>query len=268
MKHYVYVLLDTESDMKYIGMRSCDCEIDDDPYMGSSYAMAPEDKSRCDKLVLETFDTREDALAYEIKLHNQYEVHVNNEYWNLAKQTSTKFINNRKGYKLTEEHKKKCSDALKGRKMKPFTDEHRRRIAESRTGTKASEATKKKLSEQRKGDSNSNYKHNKDLTWLHTDGRVFTGKAYELTNNYNVLNTAVYKVLNGKATYACGWCLSTDKASVYAKRYKWSNGVDSYTGTCDNLKTHIGQKFCNSLKKVIRGDCKSAHGWKIIGALI
>ncbi len=88
MYHYTYILLDPESNMKYIGMRSCKCKPEEDTYMGSSYSMTIHDKRRCDKLVLEEFDTREEALQHEIKLHNQFEVHTNPEFWNLSKQTS------------------------------------------------------------------------------------------------------------------------------------------------------------------------------------
>ena len=147
MYHYTYILLDPESKMKYIGMRSSKCKPEEDTYMGSSYAMTIYDKRRCDKLILEEFNTREEAFHHEIKLHNQFEVHTNPEFWNLSKQTSTKFISNRKGCKLTEEHKRKCSEALKGRKMPEVTEEHKRKIAAARTGTKASDELKKKLSE-------------------------------------------------------------------------------------------------------------------------
>ena len=205
--HYVYVLLDTESDMKYIGVRSCECAIEDDPYMGSSYAMTKEDKTRCDKLVLEKFTTRLEAAKYEIELHERFQVHTNKEYWNQAKQTSTKFVSNRKGCTLTEEHKAKCSAALKGKKLPPFSDEHRRKISEARIGTKASEETKAKLSAQRQGKANSNFKHGTIYVWEHRDGEVFEGLVTELINQKTGPHNCShpYAVVNGKRNYAHGW---------------------------------------------------------------
>ena len=179
MYHYTYLLLDPESEMKYIGMRSSKCKPEEDTYMGSAYAMTIHDKRRCDKLVLEEFDTREEALHHEMKLHNQFEVHTNPEFWNLSKQTSTKFISNRKGCKLTEEHKLKCSSALKGRKMPEFTEDHKRKISVSRIGTKASAETKKKFSESRQGENNSNFKHKTIYKW-YKDNEYFVGTVGQL----------------------------------------------------------------------------------------
>lgn len=209
MYHYTYILLDPESKMKYIGMRSSECKPEEDTYMGSSYAMTIHDKRRCDKLVLEEFDTREEALQHEIKLHTQFEVHTNPEFWNLSKQTSTKFISNRKGCKLTEEHKRKCSEALKGRKMPEFTEEHKRKISEARTGTKASAEVKKKLSDMRKGEDNSNYKHSTVYRWQHKDGRIVECKIMELKTLGLIPQTSAhaYAVVKGTRNFVSGWKL-------------------------------------------------------------
>jgi hypothetical protein len=206
-RHYVYVLLDTESDMKYIGVRSCLGSPNEDPYMGSSYKMTNDDRARCDKLVLEEFDTRNQASQYEVELHERFQVHTNNEYWNLAKQTSTKFISNRKGCTLTEEHKRKCSESLKGRKMKPFSEEHKRNIAKARTGTKLSTETKAKLSEQRQGKANSNFKHSIIYIWEHKDGKIFDGTIADMIESKHVPKDSshVYKVVNHKRKVVNGW---------------------------------------------------------------
>ena len=207
MYHYTYVLLDPESDMKYIGMRSSKCKPEEDTYMGSSYSMTIEDKRRCDKLVLEEFATREEALLHEIKLHEQFQVHTNPEFWNLAKQTSTKFISNRKGCKLTEEHKRKCSEALKGRKMPEFTEEHRRKIAEARRGTKASKDTKKKLSDMRKGVNNSNFKYKDYYIWVHKDGRQLTKRVLDMVAEGHMPKSPskAYEAVKGTRNLAYGW---------------------------------------------------------------
>lgn len=209
MHHYTYILLDPESEMKYIGMRSCECLPYEDPYMGSSYAMTIEDKRRCDKLVLEEFTTRDEALTHEIALHEQFQVHINPEFWNLSKQTSTKFISNRKGCKLTEEHKRKCSESLTGRKMPEFTKEHRQKIATARTGTKASMATKAKFSETRKGELNSNFKHTSIYTWQHRDGTIVSNRIVDMIGLGLMPKSPAkaYEVVKGTRNMAYGWVL-------------------------------------------------------------
>ena len=139
-KHYVYLLISNTEEKFYIGVRSCSCRIDEDSYMGSSSVMTKEDKDNCDKLVLKEFDTRKEAIDYEVELHNQFEVSTNKKFWNKAKQTSTGFDTTGRvmseeeklrrgviqkerfknghpstGSVLTEEHKQKISQGLFGK---------------------------------------------------------------------------------------------------------------------------------------------------------
>lgn len=272
MYHYTYILLDPESDMKYIGMRSCKCKPDEDAYMGSSYAMTIEDKRKCDKLILEEFETREEALQHEIRLHEQFQVHVNPEFWNLAKQTSTKFVSNRKGCKLTEEHKRKCSEALKGRKMPKFTEEHRQKISAARTGTKASYELRKKLSEMRKGENNSNFKHSTIYVW-YKEGVRYVGTISELANTYGIKDkTCLYATIKGKTSTGNGWMILENASSgcrttgtMYIDKYIWTNtNGDIVTYNCKDMSKFLNEKFENNVKKVIRGTQKSIKGWKIV----
>ena len=57
----------------------------------------------------------------------------------------------KKGYKRTKKHSKKISKSLTGKKRKPFTEEHKRRIGLVAKGRKHSEESKRKMSECRKG---------------------------------------------------------------------------------------------------------------------
>ena len=102
--HYVYMLISLVEDKYYIGARSCTCDVDEDTYMGSSRVMTKENKENCDKLVLKEFATREEAIAYEIELHNQFDVSNNPKFWNVAKQTSTGFDTT--GRVMSEEERK------------------------------------------------------------------------------------------------------------------------------------------------------------------
>jgi len=56
-----------------------------------------------------------------------------------------------KGRCLTEEHKRKMSEALKGRKKAPFTSEHKRNMSEAKKGRKQTEEHRRKISEAKKG---------------------------------------------------------------------------------------------------------------------
>ena len=271
MNHYTYVVFDPSSDMKYIGVRSCECPVDEDPYMGSSYAMTNEDRARCDKLVLSIFPTREEALAEEIRLHAVHEVHKNPEFWNMVKQTSTKFVSNRKGHKLTEEHKRKCSEALTGRKMKPFTEEHRQKLAKAKLGTKASRETRAKLSEMRKGTGNSRYKHSSVYEWVNNNGEAFKGTPLELIEVHAVNNSHIYGVLKGKRNYVNGWrivknitsgCATTDR--LYIDSYTWVH-VDGreFCGRIEEFRDFLGVANMSNIKKLVRKDIGSSKGWSI-----
>lgn len=87
--HYVYLLINPTNDMMYIGKRSCDCLPNDDTKYMSSSKYVP--KEECDKLILEEFSTATEAIEYEKKLHEQFDVGVNPSFYNKSKQTSTGF---------------------------------------------------------------------------------------------------------------------------------------------------------------------------------
>lgn len=98
MNHYVYQIT-YNTDKKYIGCRSCKCLPEDDTkYVGSS-KHTPNTEIKI-KEILKVFSTREEAIAYEIYLHNLYNVHLSNDYYNQAKQTSVSF--NTQGLKAVQ----------------------------------------------------------------------------------------------------------------------------------------------------------------------
>jgi hypothetical protein len=103
----------------YIGKRECKCLLQEDvKYFGSF-----KDKSfrPTQKIILEVFSSREEALEAEIFLHNFFEVDVNPHFANKAKQTSKKFSFDSTGRK----HKPETIE-----KMKNFSpsDSHRAAI--------------------------------------------------------------------------------------------------------------------------------------------
>lgn len=72
MNHYVYAIINKENGMKYIGKRSCRCEIDNDKYFGSGNklrdAIKKEGKSNFRKIILKTFKCEDEMNAFEVDL--------------------------------------------------------------------------------------------------------------------------------------------------------------------------------------------------------
>ena len=71
--------------------------------------------------------------------------------YKVSDETKRKLSEAKKGKHVSEETKRKLSKVLKGRR---FTEEHKKKIGLSRIGHKHSEETKKRLSEMRKGQGN------------------------------------------------------------------------------------------------------------------
>lgn len=90
MNHYTYEIK-FENGMKYIGVRSCKCNIEDDAYTGSSKLIPNELYATCTKTILETFNTRIEAQEDEIKRHAELDVARNSEYYNGVNAKSTGF---------------------------------------------------------------------------------------------------------------------------------------------------------------------------------
>jgi len=90
MNHYTYEIK-FENGMKYMGVRSCRCDIEDDTYTGSSKLIPPELYATCEKTILATFDTRVEAQQDEIRRHEELDVARNPLYYNGVNAKSTGF---------------------------------------------------------------------------------------------------------------------------------------------------------------------------------
>ena len=178
--HYTYEITNKKSGIRYIGVRSCNCNPNNDSYMGSckilNETISVEGKENFTKKILQTFPTREEAAQHEIELHEKFDVARNPMFYNNAKATSTgfniagkkrteedkhKISKTLKGRKLSEEHKRKLSEAKKGKKGhvswikgKKLSEEYKRKISEAHKGKKMSDAAKRKMSESKKGNTN------------------------------------------------------------------------------------------------------------------
>lgn len=162
MNHYVYLIekkpaLETEQKY-YIGVRSCECLIADDDYMGSSKYLTEEikklGKESFNKIILKRFDNREDAYEYEIHMHKEFDVVNNPIFFNKANQTSFGFgggigeNNAWFGKNHSEEWKKQKSVDMTGNKNAfgyKHTEEAKKIIKEKRAKQIFSKETLDKL---------------------------------------------------------------------------------------------------------------------------
>lgn len=186
--HYVYYSYE-EFGRGYIGCRTCKCHPEEDEYLGSYH---DETFKPSHKIILETFSTREEALQAEVNLHKFYNVDENPHFANKARQKTTGFYYAEKkfgeenpfyGKKHSKETREKLSKSSKGRPgvkkygednhfhgknhspetiklIRQKTLEQFKTLGHPFQGRKHSEETKKKMSEDRKG----NPKYSNKLT--------------------------------------------------------------------------------------------------------
>ena len=110
MYHYVYVLTFPDG-MKYIGLHSTTIEPHlDTCYLGSGKALPPRDRFSCTKEVVKICSTRQEAREHEIALIIENNAIESPMFYNKRRSTNDKF-----GAKLSEEHRKLCSIANKGK---------------------------------------------------------------------------------------------------------------------------------------------------------
>ena len=183
MKHYVYFIEDPVTKEFYIGVRSCKCEIKDDPYMGSMSTWKP-DKSKLVKTIFDEYKTREEANKMELNLLQYYinknDFPLNRNYHitdigfcNLGKKCSTEtkekmsvaHMNMKPGMsgkKHSNETKEKMSVAHMNMKpgMKPgmsgkkHSNETKEKMRKIHTGKIITDETKEKMSVAKRNMSN------------------------------------------------------------------------------------------------------------------
>jgi len=154
MNHYVYLIEKknalSNQEKYYIGVRSCEELIGDDSYMGSSKYLTEEVETlgvdQFNKIILKRFSNREEAVQYEIDMHNEFDVANNPLFFNKVKQTVVSFTpgagenNYFYGKKHTLESRQKMSEILKTKDCRPKTTNKGKKFPEA--GPKISAAKK------------------------------------------------------------------------------------------------------------------------------
>ena len=118
--HYVYRITNLkpfDERKYYIGVRSSICLPEQDTdYMSSSKSLKKiileQPKENFKKEILTIWKNREEAVAEEIRLHNNFDVGNNRIFYNKAKQTSVSFSFDPSGLKKSKEHRKNLSKAI------------------------------------------------------------------------------------------------------------------------------------------------------------
>ena len=159
--NYVYRITNKENNRHYYGVRSSKIEPKLDlgiKYFSSSRdkEFMNEQKSNRDNFkykVIKIFETREEAINLEIKLHKKFDVSKNSNFYNRSKQTSVGFdtsgttlsnehIEKIKNYKPTEEQKLKHRQSMLGRK---HSEETKLKMSQSAIGKKKTDEAKKNM---------------------------------------------------------------------------------------------------------------------------
>lgn len=96
---YVYLITEISTNKKYIGVRSCDINPEND--LGKTYFSSSTNKDFINRQksckedylyeVLSIFKTRKEANEEEIRLHDLYNVGINEKFYNKAKSKSNGF---------------------------------------------------------------------------------------------------------------------------------------------------------------------------------
>jgi hypothetical protein len=149
--HYTYRITNTILNLHYYGTRTSTNRIPTEDigiyYFSSSSNKEFINDQKNNPLnykykVIRIYNTRKEAIEQEIKLHNKFNVGVNEKFYNIAKQTSVGFDFDFTGISCSKEKKLKISKSLIGHTV---SKEARRKISLSKIGRIYLEETKIKM---------------------------------------------------------------------------------------------------------------------------
>ena len=217
--HYTYIITNTNTQMKYIGVRSCNCLPENDSgYMGSSKSLDKamnETPETFTKIIIDTFPTREIANIDEQRLHEMYDVARNPEFYNLMN-APLGFCTSGKTH--SPETRKKIGEAGMGRKHSLKT---RNEMSESRMRKNLSLETRKKLSKSTSGENNSMYGKKHSPESLKKMSEAQSGENNPLYGKHHSAETRA-KMSKPQTKITCPHCSKTG-GDRNMKRYHFDN---------------------------------------------
>lgn len=222
--NYNYKITNIETKEFYVGVRSCDCEIEKDKYMGSSSVWTKlyvkEHRAVLKKEIIAVFDSRKEANANEVILLKKYQNDALciNKYFDYTPDLT--------GTKQTPEwiEKRKRFGEKNGMYGKHHSEETKKRISKSLKGRVVSAETRKKIGDFHRGKIVS--QETRDLqskvqssTWTVTDlstGEVFIGSLTEFCKLHSAENLKQDTMRK-----------AAQSGNIFHKHYKVQKGVAS-----------------------------------------
>ena len=170
----------------YIGARGRDPV--DDIYFGSFKDTTFEPT---EKIVLEVFDTMEEALEAEVLLHEFFDVAVNPHFANRAKQTSKGFTTMGipgffKGRHLYPETRRKIAESLMGKSY--LTESGRERIREAMSSRRVSKETGERIRKIKRT----------PISFVNDDGGLFFDAKADAALFFEVTPSAISQAIKSK----------------------------------------------------------------------
>ena len=154
MRHYVYTYAYPDGRVFYVGKgvrdrihrheRDALLSRNINPYKENVIRKILADGGRVIKAKLAYFETHEEALAYEIALI--FFLNATDSLTNLTPGGDGQI-----DVVFSEEHRRKLSEAQKGKPREPLPPEARQRVTEANRGKRRSEETRRRMSESRTG---------------------------------------------------------------------------------------------------------------------
>lgn len=164
MNNYVYEIINNINGKRYIGKRSCNCEIEDDKYMGSGVLIKKAiDKygiENFSKKIIKTFDTEEESFEFERKLISELNACERQDFYNIHEGGNGGNVRKGMSEEQKQEYNKKISIATSGKNNpmygkfgeahphygKKHSEEAKKKIGNVHAGKSVSEEVKRKIS--------------------------------------------------------------------------------------------------------------------------
>ena len=136
-----------------------------------------------------------------------------------TKEAKIKIGHASRGRKFSDDHRRKISEANKGKSVKPVSDETRRKISESGKGRVVSDETRRKISESNKGKHHT--KETKEKLMLKRGNKII---AVNIEDGSKLFFNSIREAHRNGFNRSCiSQCLNPSGNQTTHKGYKWYN---------------------------------------------